>query len=170
MNRLTLTVARRPVALAVLFLGFANPTIAQQPTQAQINAIRQACRADYQTYCSSVPTGGSAALACLQQNQQSLSGPCQQAVSTAGAAAPSAQPPKPGPEPVPAAPASRAPPPPLSPRQEAMLLRRSCGPDYRAYCSDVPPGGGRIIECLVENGSSLSRQCRRALMSARQGR
>jgi hypothetical protein len=42
--------------------------------------------------------------------------------------------------------------------------------DYRTYCSEVPIGGGRVIECLRENGPSLSRQCRSALMSARQGR
>jgi hypothetical protein len=58
----------------------------------------------------------------------------------------------------------------MSPRQEAMLLRRACGMDYRTYCSEVPFGGGRVIECLRENGPSLSRQCRSALMSARQGR
>jgi hypothetical protein len=163
----------RLAALVVVVLGLIRPTIAQQPSQAQINAIRQACRNDYQTYCASVPTGGSAALACLQQNAQSLSGQCQKAVSAVGGSAPSAEgqrPASPPAAPTPTAPASRTPPPPLSPRQEAMLLRRSCGPDYRAYCSDVPPGGGRIIACLEENGPSLSRQCRLALMSARQGR
>jgi hypothetical protein len=58
----------------------------------------------------------------------------------------------------------------MSPRQEAALLRRACGPDFRAYCAGVPPGGGRIIACLEANGSSLSRPCRSALISARQGR
>jgi hypothetical protein len=60
MNSLSLTAAASLVALAVLF-GAPAPALAQQPTEAQINAIRQACRADYQTYCASVPTGGSAA-------------------------------------------------------------------------------------------------------------
>jgi len=60
--------------------------------------------------------------------------------------------------------------PPMSPRQEAMLLRRACGMDYRTYCSEVPIGGGRVIECLRENGPSLSRQCRSALLSVRKGR
>ena len=41
---------------------------AQQPTSAQASAIRSACRADYQANCAGVPTGGEAALACLQQN------------------------------------------------------------------------------------------------------
>ena len=38
----------------------------------------------------------------------------------------------------------------MSPRQEAGLLRRACGQDYQAYCSEVPPGGGRIIEWLCQ--------------------
>jgi Cysteine rich repeat len=58
----------------------------------------------------------------------------------------------------------------MSPRQEAMLLRRACGQDFRAYCGDVPPGGGRIVGCLEANSQNLSRQCRSALVSARQGR
>jgi Cysteine rich repeat len=177
MRTSTLSPIARLFALAVILDGLASPTFAQQPSQAQINAVRQACRSDYQSYCSSVPTGGSAALACLQQNAQSLSGPCQRAVSAVGSSAPSAQSQRPAAPGMPAsgvptaaAPASRPPPPPLSPRQEAFLLRRSCGPDFRAYCGDMAPGGGRIIACLEANGPSLSRQCRSALISARQAR
>ena len=168
-------VVGRLMTLVVALFALVGPALAQKPTQAQIGAIRQACRSDYQTHCSNVPTGGSAALACLQQNAQSLSAPCQQALGAASGPAPAAQGQKPAPAAgapasTPPASASHPPPPPLSPRQEAMLLRRSCGPDYQAYCGDVPPGGGRIIECLRANGPSLSRQCRSALMSARQSR
>jgi hypothetical protein len=168
MHRVTLIATGRFLALSISLFGLVGPAAAQKATQAQTNAIRQACRGDYQTYCSSVPTGGSAALACLQQNAQSLSAPCQQAVGAVGGSASATGIPKPAA--APAAPASRTPAPPMSPRQEAALLRRSCGPDYQAYCGDVPPGGGRIIECLRANGPSLSHQCRTALMSARQGR
>ena len=174
MGRMKLIVAGRLITLIVPLFALAGLALAQTPTQAQIGAIRQACRSDYQTHCSSVPTGGSAALACLQQNTQSLSAPCQQALGAASGSAPAqSQKPAPAagaPAPNPPASASHPAPPPMSPRQEAMLLRRSCGPDYQAYCGDVPPGGGRIIECLRANGPSLSRQCRSALVSARQGR
>ena len=57
------------------------------------NAIRQACRADFQANCAGVPAGGQAALACLQQNAAKASPACQQAlraVSDAAAAAPRA--------------------------------------------------------------------------------
>ena len=173
------TVIGRLSGLLVISLGLVSPAIAQKPSQAQINAVRQACPADYQTYCSTVPTGGSASLACLKRNAQSLSEPCQQAVAAIGTPAPAAQNPRSAAAPsapattaapAPAPPAARTYGPPMSPRQEAMLLRRACGMDYRTYCSEVPIGGGRIVECLSENGPSLSRQCRSALLSARQGR
>jgi hypothetical protein len=171
--------------LVFTFLAWGGTAFAQQPTQTQINAIRQACRADYQSYCASVPTGGPAALACLKENAQSLSGPCRRAVGAiSGSApakqgqAPAASAPAPAPPTTetapsasaPAAPGYRGSPPTMSPRREAFLLRRACGPDYRAYCSYVEPGGGRIIECLRENAPSLSRQCRSALMSEMRGR
>jgi hypothetical protein len=35
-------------------------------------------------HCSNVPTGGPAALNCLQQNAQTASAPCQQALSVIG--------------------------------------------------------------------------------------
>ena len=182
MDDLIRAAASRLVMLVVALAGlaaWAGTSHAQQPTQAQVNAIRQACRTDYQTYCASVPTGGSAALACLKENAQSLSAPCQQAVGRVGGAAPAPQrqapaaaaPGVPAPTPTaPAAPAYQSPSPPMSPRQEAYLLRRACGPDYRALCSDVPVGGGRVIECLRENSPSLSRQCRSALSSAMRAR
>jgi Cysteine rich repeat len=164
----------RLVVFVFASLALAGPAIAQQPSQAQVKAVRQACRTDYQTYCASVPTGGSAALACLKENAQSLSAPCQQAVGALGGAAAAPQRQAPAATaagtPAPAAPAYRSPPPQMSPRQEVYLLRRACGPDYRAFCSYVPVGGGRVIECLRENGPSLSRQCRSALTSAMRAR
>jgi hypothetical protein len=171
MNRSNGADASRIAALVLAFFGWVGGAPAQQPTQAQVNAIRQACRGDYQTYCASVPAGGSAALACLTQNAQSLSPPCQRAVKAVGAAprphsqAPAAAAP---PTAEPAAP-YQAPGPPLAPRQELGLIRRACGPDFRAYCAGVPAGGGRILACLQANGPYLSRPCRSALIAARQG-
>jgi hypothetical protein len=71
---------------AGLLLGLGclvEPAAAQRPSQAQASVIRQTCRADYQAHCASVPTGGSAALACLQQNAGELSSGCQHALQSA---------------------------------------------------------------------------------------
>ncbi|MBV9653739.1 MAG: hypothetical protein JOZ42_04155 [Acetobacteraceae bacterium] len=79
-------IARR--LLAVLACLSPAAALAQQPTQAQISAIRGNCRADYQANCASVPPGGAASLACLREHQSALSGPCRAAVEQAGGAAP----------------------------------------------------------------------------------
>lgn len=155
------------VIAAAAFAALALPAAAQQPTQAQTNAIRQACRADYQAHCASVPTGGSASLQCLQQNAASLSAPCQKALSavSGGGGSSANAPPAAAQAPAPPAPAQA--PPPLSPREEMALLRGACGADYRAFCHGVRPGNGRAAECLRANGQRLSPRCRTALFSVR---
>ncbi len=52
------------VRLTTIVLAWlsAPAALAQQPSRAQIGAIRANCRADYQAHCASVPTGGLAAL------------------------------------------------------------------------------------------------------------
>ena len=173
--------ARRSVAAFAFVLCASAETSAQQPSQGQISAVRSACRSDYMAHCASVPPGGKAALACLQKNVASLSPSCQSAVNavSAGAAAPAAteqQPTAPAAE-TPAQPAQPAPTtappsaaagthPSMSPREEMMVLRGSCGPDYHALCSGAPPGGGRVIDCLRANRASLSPQCRHTLSGA----
>lgn len=86
-----------------------------------------------------------------------------------------AAPPKPGTPPVAAAPAapppaaqptSLGPIPPLPPRVRLMILR-ACAAEHQAMCADVPPGGGRIVECLAANGSALSAGCRDAILSVK---
>jgi hypothetical protein len=144
----------------------AGPVAAQQPSQAQVSAIRQNCRADYQTYCASVPTGGSASLACLRQNSANLSPACQQAVNAVGGAqAPAAQNSAGAGAGMGRAPAGR---PPM--REDMAELRQQCGRDYVTFCRGVGFGGGRALGCLSDNRESLSHECREALMSLRQGR
>ena len=86
-----------------------------------------------------------------------------------------AVPPKPAAPPVAAAPAapppaaqptSLGPIPPLPPRLRLMILR-ACAAEHQAMCADVPPGGGRIVECLAANGSALSAGCRDAILSVK---
>lgn len=138
---------------ALLLAMLAGTVSAQQPTSAQAAAIRSACRADYQSHCASVPTGGSAALQCLMQNAPSLSPGCQQALNAVQGGAGGAPAPAPPQQPATGRPA--APP--------AAELRQACGFDYRRYCRGIPPGGGRALACLESNNDRLSQSCRGAL-------
>ena len=149
----------------------AASTAAKKPSSAQIAAIRSSCRNDYQKACAGVPTGGAAALNCLEKNKADLSANCQKAVDAAsgGAAAPA-----PGGAPAAAATASpgtvpaAAPAPvlvlrPMRPREELFVLRSACGGDVRALCGGVAPGGGRIVQCLATQAGSISPACKDVL-------
>jgi len=145
---------------------------AKQPSSAQRAAIRSACRSDYPRVCAGVPTGGAPALQCLEKNKSSVSAGCQKAVAAvggggtpaAGGAPATAATASPGAAPA-AAPA--APPVlalrPMRPREVLFVLRSACGGDVRALCPGVEPGGGRIIECLATQASSLSPACQGVL-------
>ncbi|MEH2551577.1 hypothetical protein V1283_008222 [Bradyrhizobium sp. AZCC 2262] len=147
----------------------AEPTAAAaapagQPTSAQISAIRSACRSDYPKVCAGVPTGGAPALQCLEKNKAKLSAGCEKAVSAAsGGGAPAA-----GAAPAAAAAAAPAAPTvivlrPMRPREELLVLRSACGADVRSICGGVPPGGGRIVQCLATNAAQLSPACKDVL-------
>src|SRR5215471_12757738 len=74
------TTSHLKLLTTAIVLIAASPAFAQAPTEAQRDAIRSACRADYQAHCASVPPGGAASLQCLQKNMSSLSSACQSAV------------------------------------------------------------------------------------------
>ncbi len=144
---------------------------AKKPGSAQVAAIRSACRADYQKTCAGVPTGGAAALNCLETNKSKLSAGCQQAVNAAGGggAAPAAgsgaatatASPAAAPATAPATMALR----PMRPREELFVLRSACGGDVRTLCGGIAPGGGRIVQCLASQAASLSPACKDVLAS-----
>jgi len=155
---------------------FAGAAAAQQPTAAQQSAIKSACRSDFMAQCSGVTPGGQAALSCLQQHNSSLSSACQSAIAAIGGAksAPAASSTGTATAPAATAPAATAPAatamqpaPSFTPRQEMMIVRQSCGPDFRRLCSSVALGGGRAIACLRNNLANLSPTCQKVLTAGR---
>jgi hypothetical protein len=168
------------IAAPVILLScalFGSLAQAQQPSSAQVSAVKSACRGDYMSVCASVPTGTQQSLQCLQQHSQQVSTGCQSALaaiaappaasdassaassssSSSGAAAAAASP---------SAPAASQSAPQMSPRAQARLLRTDCGADFQKFCSGTPLGGGRAIGCLKDHASDLSALCRSALMAA----
>jgi hypothetical protein len=154
--------------------GEAKPAAAtgmKKPTDAQVSAIRSACRGDYQKVCAGVPTGGAPALQCLEKNKSRVSAACQTAVAAVNG---SAAPPTAGNAAAPATEATASPAGapaaaplalrPMRPREELFVLRSACGADVRALCAGVPPGGGRIMQCISDRAADLSPACKEVLV------
>jgi hypothetical protein len=166
MNALERVVGLLALAATVVFVA---PSSAQQPTDEQRNAIRSACRSDYEANCASVPPGGAASLQCLQKNMSKLSGACKQAVNAmepAPAATPKAETTT---APAPAAPApAKAAAPAAAPKAvtpqkptdaQTAAIRSACRSDYQKNCASVPPGGAASLQCLQK----ACRNCRQAV-------
>ena len=148
----------------------AASTAAKTPSSGQTAAIRSACRSDYPKVCAGVPTGGAPALQCLEKNKSKVSAACQQAVNavSGGGAAPAAAGAPSGtatasPGAAPAAPAPVLVLRPMRPREELFVLRSACGGDVRALCGGIPPGGGRIVQCLAAKAAAISPACKDVL-------
>ena len=165
----TETAAPSPAPKTAVAPKPAASSAAKKPSSAQVAAIRSACRSDYQQNCAGVPTGGAAALSCLQKNKENLSASCQKAVSAVGSSGAPAAGGAPAnatadPAATPAtAPAAALVLRPMRPREVIFVLRSGCGEDARALCSDIPPGGGRIVQCLAAQPASLSPACSNVL-------
>ena len=188
----------RPFVLAgaIVVLTF-HAAAAQQPTQAQRDAIRASCRSDFMANCSGVTPGGKEALECLLRNQAKLSPACNSAVSAIvptkapaaaeAPAAPAPAAPSPVPSPAPAKsdaaksepanreqpqPAAASEPAPKSPAaQEAQLksVRQSCTlADFMAHCSWIKPDNPELLLCLQANASDLSQPCQAAVQGQSQ--
>jgi cysteine rich repeat protein len=143
----------------------AATTAAKKPTDAQVSAIRTACRSDYPKVCAGVPTGGAPALECLEKNKAKVSAGCGKALAAVGGgAAPAA-----GGGAAPAAVAAPAAAPvvivlrPMLPREELFVMRSACGGDIRTLCAGVAPGGGRIMQCIANRAADLSPACKDVL-------
>jgi hypothetical protein len=47
--------------------------------------------------------------------------------------------------------------------------REACKPDAEKFCSDVKPGGGRIISCMRQHQDELSQACKDAIHGHKKG-
>lgn len=126
---------RMPITTVVLLVAGSLGAAAQQPTQPSAQALRAACRADFQHHCPAVSPSDERAMACLRQHEADLSGGCRDALASAGRPA----------------------------RGRMARLRQACGSDYHAHCRGVPLAGGEALACLQQHQSELTGTCRSAL-------
>jgi hypothetical protein len=153
-----------------------HQAMAQQPTQAQRDAIRASCRSDFMANCSSVTPGGKEALECLLRNQAKLSAACNAAVSAVVPAKPapadtpaSAEAPAAKSEPASSPAAASEPAPKSAASQEAQLksVRQACTlNDFMTHCSWIKPDNPELVLCLQANASDLSPSCQAAVQGS----
>ena len=145
-----------------------DQAVAQQPTQAERDAIRAACRSDFIANCAGVEPGGKEAFECLIRNDAKLSASCKTAVDAAR--------PKPAEMAQPAASAGGAPSPAASPEpaaaspaaadEQLRTVQKACTlNDLVAHCSWIAPTNPEILLCLKANAADLSSGCQAAVQS-----
>jgi hypothetical protein len=170
----------RYLAFAGLLLTLSyEQASAQQPTEAQRDAIRAACRSDFMANCSGVQPGGKEAFECLIRNDAKLSASCQAAVN---AVAPKPAEPAAAAAPAPAAPAQfetappgakveRAPPgiqvaPAEAQNEQLKTVQQACTlNDFVSHCSWIAPNNPEILQCLKANAADLSPNCQAVVQS-----
>jgi hypothetical protein len=91
-----------------------------------------ACTGDVREFCGDVKLGSGRALECLQKNEPKLSAACRAQRSDAAARF----------------------------RRIAEEFATACGRDAKRLCSEVKPGGGRILACLTRQQDDLTSSCR----------
>jgi hypothetical protein len=108
-----------------------------------IQTVADGCKQDIETYCKGVKQGEGRILACLYAYQDKLSNRCEYALYDAAA---------------------------QLERAVAALtyLANECKDDLKAYCSDVKPGEGRLINCIDKNMSKVSDRCKLAIKDVSQ--
>jgi hypothetical protein len=144
---------------------------AQQPTQAQRDAIRSSCRSDFIANCAGVTPGGKEAYECLLRNNDKLSPACKAAVNAVAANPPPATPatPTPASPPQPSAVPSTEPPEKAaesSPQDQLKAVRQACTlNDFMSHCSWITPSNPELLLCLKANAADLSAACQAAVQS-----
>lgn len=144
-SRMMLAVSVTATLLA-LGAGASAQSDAAGRVQARIAAGVQklvaGCAADVQKFCSKVTDGEGRVLHCIMAYEDQLSEKCDQALYSA------------------ARNLERA-------IDKIEAVADACGDDIVKSCSSIPPGGGRVANCLTSKKASLSAACQKAIDGSR---
>jgi hypothetical protein len=139
---------QRPVVVCAILavtamLGFEGDAVAQtQQLAARLDAavkkVEAACSDDLKKYCSTVTPGEGRLILCMQAHEDKVSEKCDFALFDA------------------------------SRRLNRALDRIDraadiCWSDIEKYCSNIPEGGGRILQCLTGQKTSITSACQSEL-------
>ena len=99
--------------------------------------VADGCKAEIGFYCKNVTPGEARVVACLYAHEDKLSNRCEYAIYDAATQ--------------------------LQRAVNALAYAASeCRDDLKAYCSDIAPGEGRLVQCLDKNKDKISARCKQA--------
>ena len=123
------------VVVMGMVLVFSGVVSAQQTL---IDNVAKGCDKELKTYCKDVTPGEGRILACLYAFEDKLSGQCEYALYDAAVQ--------------------------LERVVNAMAYAANeCREELTKYCSDIKPGGGRLLQCIEKNDAKVSKRCKQAL-------
>jgi len=105
---------------------------------AAVKVVGDGCSKEIATFCGDVPMGENRVLNCLTAHENQLSDGCDAAIARGKATISEAL-------------------------GDANFFGSKCGPDIKLLCSDVEPGEGRVLACLVEHNTNITMRCYGAL-------
>jgi hypothetical protein len=111
---------------------------AEDRINAAISKVEKACGNELKSYCSTVTPGEGRLIFCMMAHEDKISAKCDYALYSARRDAGNA----------------------LDRVEQAV---ESCWQDIEKHCANVPEGGGRIAQCLVNNKAKLQKACQAAL-------
>ena len=100
--------------------------------------LQRACASDLSKYCSTVTPGEGRLIFCMMAHEDKLSSQCDYALYDAS----------------------------RKMEHTLNLIERAadaCWNDIEKHCANIPEGGGRIAQCLVDNKKSVTAACKTAL-------
>jgi Golgi apparatus protein 1 len=130
--------------LAMVAGSLIGITFSAAPASAQqsiVDAVKQGCAKELQTYCKDVTAGEGRIASCLYAYEDKLSLGCAVAVYNGV----------------------------LDLERANVSLRiyaKQCSSDLMQYCSTVEPGGGRLYGCIMKNKATLTKECSGAVKKA----
>jgi len=126
------------VVFSIVMVG-GGTAFAQQ--KGPVEVVVEGCKTELETYCKGVTPGEGRVLACLYAYSDKLSNRCEYALYDAA-----------------------------NQLQRAVTAlaytANECRDDLKAYCSDIKPGQGRLLQCIDKNSAKVSTRCKQAMKDA----
>ncbi len=129
---------RNTIAFLVMFCVIAvSGGCATAQQRGPVDIVKDGCKTELDSFCKDVTPGEGRVLACLYAYEDKLSNRCEYALYDAATQ--------------------------LQRAVEALAYAANeCRDDLRTYCSDINPGGGRLVQCLDRNQDKISARCKQA--------